>query len=124
MKDKKLTEIATEKKQYKKTDDLRQAIKFRRAKSCEIKIDNSIYNDFYGDEVYPFVSLIDSSFTNVSVAIDDECFIISDSTQHTITKIPLSVISDINYLQFDNCFNLVFIIEQFYFADMCFTEQH
>ena len=111
------------------TQDLREAIAnlrktiFDEACNCQIRIDNSLYNECYGDEVYPLISLIDSSFNDVFVAIENEFFVFSDRTEHEITKIPLSVISDINYTFIDNGFHLVFTIEQMYCADIVFINQ-
>ena len=103
--------------------NLRKTIGFDDIHTCQIRIDNSIYNDCYGDEVYPLISLIDSSFTDVIVTIENEFFVITDSTEHEIAKIPLSAISDINYLYDDNCFYLVFVIEKLYCADIVFNNQ-
>ena len=106
--------------------NLRKTIGFDDIHTCQIRIDNSIYNDCYGDEVYPLISLIDSSFTDVIVTIENEFFVITDSTdstEHEITKIPLSAISDINYLYDDNSFYLVFVIENQYCADIVFNNQ-
>lgn len=100
--------------------DLRKTIGFSYT-NCDIKIDNGLYNDLYGDEVYPLVCLLDNIFNNVCVDIENECFVLADNKQHILIKIPLSVISDINYLQLDIGFNLVFIIEQSYCADILFT---
>jgi len=103
--------------------NLRKTIGFDDIHTCQIRIDNSIYNDCYGDEVYPLISLIDSSFTDVIVTIENEFFVITDSTEHEITKLPLSAISDINYLYDDNSFYLVFVIEKMYCADIVFNNQ-
>ena len=103
--------------------NLRKTIGFDDIRNCQIRINNSFYNDCYGDEVYPLVSLIDSSFTDVFVTIEKEYFVLTDRTEHEITKIPLSVISDINYIFVDNCFNLVFTIEEMYCADIVFNNQ-
>ena len=125
-----MSNSTTTQKKMTLTQDLREAIAnlrktigFDDIHTCQIRIDNSIYNDCYGDEVYPLISLIDSSFTDVIVTIENEFFVITDSTEHEIAKIPLSAISDINYLYDDNCFYLVFVIEKLYCADIVFNNQ-
>lgn len=125
-----MSNSTTTQQKMKLTQDLREAfanlrktIGFDNVQNCQIRIDNSLYNDCYGDEVYPLISLIDSSFTDVIVTIENEFFVITDSTEHEITKIPLSAISDINYLYDDNSFYLVFVIEKMYCADIVFNNK-
>lgn len=114
----------SEKLQYKLTDNLRAAIGdsyAKSAKSCEIKIDNSIANDLYGDIAIPLISLIDSNFENVTLDMENEHFVLySNDTQ--IMKIPLSVISEINYFEDDNCFYLFFCVDKTYDIDMRFND--
>ena len=113
-----------EKKHYKLTDDLREAIGYNYAKtaeSCDIAIDNSVANDSYGDVAIPLISLIDSNFENVTLDIAIEHFILCSNNEQ-IMKIPLSVISDINYLEDDNCFYLFFSVDKTYDIEMRFND--
>lgn len=114
-----------EKKQCKLTDDLREAIGdnyAKSARSCDIVIDNSIANDLYGDIAIPLISLIDSNFENVTLDIESEHFVLRSNNEQ-IMKIPLFVISDINYLddEDESCFYLVFCVDETYDVDLRFN---
>lgn len=107
----------TTKQKMKYTADIREAIKINHAERCEIKIDNSVSSDLYGDD---YCCVINSKYNNVTVTLDNESFIITVSD--TITKIPITAISDINYLyDYDNdCCYLYFCIERMYDVNICF----
>ena len=99
------------------TESLKKAIQFNHAENCKITIDNGVYSDLYGDD---YSCVIDTSFNNVTVNLDAEHFTIS--TNDNTTKIPLTAISDINYLYDDECCYLFFNLEHFYNVNICFDK--
>ena len=101
--------------------ELRANIGYDKAFKCSMQIDNGVYNDLYGDEVYPLVTLCSITAENVAICIENEHFTVSDTTHNTIIDIPLSIISDINYLYVDNAFRLFFNVEKQYNVNMKFS---
>lgn len=107
----------TTKQKMNYTEDIKEAIKFNYAERCEIKIDNSVSFDLYGDD---YVCVFDSSFNNASINLDTDYLTLSGDDNNI--KIPLKTISDINYLYDNDCCYLYFCIEQNYDVNICFCK--
>lgn len=119
MNDKKLTEIATEKKPYKQTDDIRQAIQFKYAKYCSYSADNCLYDDQPEDEHY--IKMIDYRLRDVAITVDTESLILLQAEiKKPIVVLPLSSISSINYLYYKNTCDICFIFADSFLVDMSF----
>ena len=126
MNEKKLTDVATDlfdsmqKDHYKQTEDIREAIQFNHAAFVGYSVDNCLYDDQPEDDYY--VKLIDYRLHDISVAVDNDSLILSEAqSKQPIIIYPLSQISNINYLYFDNTCDLCFVFADCYLIDMTFT---
>lgn len=126
MNNRKLTDIATDlfdtmqKDHYKQTEDIREAIQFNYAKYVGYSADNCLYDDQPEDEQY--IKLIGCRLRDMSIAIDTDSLILFEAeSKQPIVVLPLSSISNINYLYFDNTCDLCFIFADYYLIDMTFN---
>lgn len=122
--DRKLTDIAIElfdtmkKDHYRQTEDIREAIQFNHAEYIGYSADNCLYDDQPENE---YIKLIDTKLRDVGIGIDTDSLILFEAeSKQPIVVLPLSSISNINYLYFDSTCDLCFVFADSYLIDMTF----
>lgn len=125
MSNRQLTEIAIDlfndmqKEHYKHTEDIKEAIKFNRAKYLGYDIDNCLYDDI--PEAEKYTKLIDCRLRDICLTVDNDSLVVYEGkSKQPICIYPLSSISNINYLYYNTTFDLVFTFADSYLVDMTF----